>query len=223
MAELLAKAALAYILGTVMGGDLIGKLRGVNLRTHGSGNVGATNALRTQGRLFGIAVLLIDVLKGVLAVLVLPALPWPLPGDAGASAGLLPWTCGGAAALGHVFPAWYGFRGGKGAATLAGIFGALLPVCLGWMAAAFFAVLVLTGYVGLATVTAALTGLLYVTCFHPEGAFNPMGAFTLSMAILVAWTHRHNLQRVWAGTENRFERVMLGRRLQALLKRHPGH
>lgn len=213
MLELVVKSVLSYLLGTVMGGYLIGRLRGgVDLRQHGSGNVGATNALRTQGRAFAAAVLFVDVLKGVLAVTLVPALPWPFPDGLQVGPSVLPYACGVACALGHVYPAWYGFRGGKGAATLAGIFAALMPVALLWMLAAFALVLMLTGFVGLATVTAALTAVLHVTCFNPEGLFTPAGGFTLGMAALVSYSHRGNLLRVWQGTETRFTRVMLLRR-----------
>jgi acyl phosphate:glycerol-3-phosphate acyltransferase len=213
MVELIVKVVLAYLLGTAMGGFIVGRLRGgVDLRTQGSGNVGATNALRTQGKQFALAVLAIDVGKGVLAVLVLPELPWPLPGALGFGRGALPYACGVAAALGHIYPAWFGFRGGKGAATLAGIFAALLTAGVPWMLLAFLLVLVLTGYVGLSTVTAAVTALLYVTCFSPHGIFSPAGLFTLTMTLLVVYTHRDNLVRVWHGRESRFERAMLLRR-----------
>jgi acyl phosphate:glycerol-3-phosphate acyltransferase len=211
--ELLVKIALAYLLGTVMGGHVVGWLRGgIDLRSHGSGNVGATNALRTQGKRFALAVLAIDVGKGVLAVTLLPALPWPLPGAMTFERGALPYACGVAAALGHVYPVWFGFRGGKGAATLTGIYAALLGSTLPWILLAFALVLVLTGYVGLGTVTAALTALLYVTCFSSDGLFSPAGVFTLTMAALVIYTHRGNLLRVWQGRENRFERAMIFRR-----------
>jgi len=213
MAELITKVALAYLLGTAMGGFIVGRLRGgIDLRAQGSGNVGATNALRTQGSWFAVAVLLIDVGKGVLAVSVIPPLPWPLPGGLALGRGALPYACGVAAALGHVYPVWFGFRGGKGAATLAGIFAALLTPALPWLVLAFVLVLVLTGYAGLGTVTAAITALLYVTCFSPQGLFSPAGLFTLTMMLLVIYTHRENLVRVWQGREPRFEKAMIFKR-----------
>lgn len=212
MSELLVKVVLAYVLGTAMGGYLVGRLRGVDLRAQGSGNVGATNALRTQGGAFALVVLAIDVGKGVLAAIALPALPWPLPGALVAGREALPYACGAAAALGHVYPAWFGFRGGKGAATLSGIFAVLLPAALPWILLAFGLVVVLTGYVGLGTVTAAITALLWVTCFSAPGLFSAAGMFTVVMAVLVVFTHRQNLARVWQGRENRFERAMIFRR-----------
>ncbi len=213
MAELITKVALAYLFGTAMGGFIVGRLRGgIDLRTQGSGNVGASNALRTQGTGFALAVLLIDAGKGALAVTLIPPLPWPLPGGLALGRSALPYACGVAAALGHVYPAWFGFRGGKGAATLAGIFAALLTAALPWMTLAFALVLVLTGYAGLSTVTAAVTALLYVTCFGPQGLFSPVGVFTLTMTLLLIYTHRENLLRVWQGREPRFERAMIFRK-----------
>ena len=213
MLELLVKSALAYLIGTCIGGYIMGRLRGgVDLRVQGSGNVGATNALRTQGRAFALAVLLIDIGKGVLAVSVLPDLPWPLPGGVLFGRPVLPYACGMAVTLGHIYPVWFGFRGGKGAATLAGVYAALLTTALPWMLLAFALVLILTGYVGLGTVTAAFTALLYVTCFNAQGVFSPAGVFTLAMALLVVYTHRGNLLRVWRGTESRFDKIMVFKR-----------
>ena len=213
MAELLTKFLAAYLLGSCMGGFIVGRLRGgVDLRTEGSGNVGATNALRTQGKAFALLVLLIDVGKGIVAATLVPALPWPLPGTLAFGRTALPYACGVAAALGHVYPVWFGFRGGKGAATLGGIFAVLLTAALPWMLLAFALVLVLTGFVGLSTVTAAITALLHVTCFSAQGIFSPAGVFTLTMTLLVVYTHRTNLARVWQGTESRFEKAMVVKR-----------
>jgi glycerol-3-phosphate acyltransferase PlsY len=213
MLELIVKILLAYALGNVMGGMIMGRLRGgVDLRMTGSGNVGASNALRTQGPGFALAVLAIDMLKGVLATLLIPDVQWPLPGAMSTGLDALPFACGTACALGHIYPAAYGFQGGKGAATLTGIYAALLPTALPWMLTSFVMVLVLTGYAGLSTLTAALTALLYVTCFDEHGIFSSAGVFTLAMAALVFYTHRGNLLRVWQGRESRFERVMIFRK-----------
>src|SRR5689334_22048078 len=114
-----------------MGGILIGRLRGgVDLRTMGSGNVGATNALRTQGKAFALAVFAIDAGKGVLAATAIPAVPWNLPGALLFGRDTLPYACGIAVALGHIFPAWFHFHGGKGIATLAGVYATLLTPAL---------------------------------------------------------------------------------------------
>lgn len=211
MTALLLVGLAAYLLGTVMGGVIVGRLRGgVDLRRAGSGNVGATNALRTQGPGFALAVLMIDVLKGVVAVLLLPRLPFPgaeaLPPDA------LAYVSGVAVTLGHCYPVWQRFQGGKGVATLAGVFVCLLPAVFPWMIAGFVLIVLLSGYVSLATLTAAFVALLHVTCFSAAGLWSMPGAFVSAMAVLVIWKHRKNLVNLAHGREFRFEKArVLGR------------
>lgn len=206
MLDTLIQTVLAYLIGTLMGGSIVGALRGgIDLRAQGSGNIGATNALRTQGATFALGVLAIDVLKGVVASLLVPKLPTlgtPLL-DAGDQA----YVCGVAVALGHCYPVFARFRGGKGVATLAGVFGALLTASLAWMLGAFVLVVMLTGYVSLATIVATLVALLHVTCFSPAGVWSSAGAFTVAMALLVVWKHRDNIRRLAAGNEHRFEKA----------------
>ncbi|HYW05087.1 MAG TPA: glycerol-3-phosphate 1-O-acyltransferase PlsY [Gammaproteobacteria bacterium] len=215
MIELLVKLALAYLLGSVVGSLLLGLVRRVDVRASGSGNAGATNALRTQGRAFALAVLAIDIGKGVLAVTVLPSLPWP---DGGAATGLaaaaLPFVCGTGVMLGHVYPVFFGFRGGKGAATLFGVAsplvpGAVLPALAVWVGG-----IVLSGYVGISTILAAFTLPAYVLFTRPEGLAGPPGAFALAVFLFILYTHRSNVQRMLRGNENRFESAMLLRRLR---------
>lgn len=208
MLELIGKVAIAYLLGNVMGGQIAGHFRGVDLRTQGSGNIGATNALRTQGKKFALLVLAIDVGKGVLAAGALPLLPWPW------SAPLVPreslaYACGAAAAIGHCYPVFHHFRGGKGVATLAGVYATVMTAALPWILLAFIAVVILTGYVSLATLTAALVALLHVACFDPHGPFSALGAFCVTMTLLVLWKHRANWGRLLRGTEHRFEKARL--------------
>jgi acyl phosphate:glycerol-3-phosphate acyltransferase len=211
MSALLLAAVLAYGLGTVMGGVVIGRLRGgVDLRRAGSGNVGATNALRTQGLSFALGVLLIDVLKGVVAVGLLPRLP--LPGAEALPPGALAYVCGVAVTVGHCYPLWQRFQGGKGVATLAGVFLLLLPLAFVWMMGAFVLVVLLSGYVSLATLMAALVAVLHVTCFSASGLWSMTGAFVFAMALLVFWKHRSNLVNLARGREHRFEKArVLGR------------
>ena len=214
MIELGLKFTFAYLLGAVLGSLVVGFFRGgVDIRTLGSGNAGGTNALRTQGKAFAFWVMVIDVGKGILAVAVIPGIVLPgVPVDPEIERALVTYAVAFAAIVGHVFPVWFGFRGGKGAATLAGIFAVLLTGALGWMLLAFVLVIVLTGYVGLSTVTAAVTALLYSTCFSAQGLYSPPGLFTLTMTLLVVYTHRENLVRVWQGRESRFERAMVFKR-----------
>ncbi len=204
--------ALAFALGGVLGGSLMGRLRGVDLRAAGSGNIGATNALRTQGSGFALGVLVIDAGKGVLAVLCLPRLM--LLAGSGITPEL-PFACGAAAVIGHCFSPWHRFNGGKGVATLAGVFMALLPMAFAAMLAAFVLAVLLTGVVSLATLFGGLVALLYVTCFSTLGVFSPAGGFVVLMVLLVLVTHRDNWRRLWRGAESRFEKArLLGRALQ---------
>ncbi|MCE5233624.1 MAG: glycerol-3-phosphate 1-O-acyltransferase PlsY [Mizugakiibacter sp.] len=208
----LAKLLLAYLLGSLSGSLLLGRLRGVDIRTQGSGNAGGTNALRTQGWRFALGVAAIDVGKGALAAWLGLAL-WPaasaLPTPVQALA------CVFAAALGHIYPALFGFRGGKGAATLIGGVAVLLPVALAPLLALWLLVLLSTGYVGLATICAGLA-LPLAALLAPAPLRNAFALFGVAAALLLLWTHRGNLARLRAGREHRFERARV---LPRLLKR----
>jgi acyl phosphate:glycerol-3-phosphate acyltransferase len=210
MLELGVKTLIAYLLGALLGSLVLGRLRGVDIRRLGSGNAGATNALRTQGRLFGLSVLLIDVGKGVFAVLYLPTAILPKVGiDAQLSREWLTLACGFAVIIGHVYPVWFGFRGGKGVATVVGVVGALEPRLLAPLLGSWLLVLVITGYVGLASMLAgaALVAVVYV--LEPRNF--PLLAFCVGVELLVIFTHRGNIARMRAGTENRVRRLWLFR------------
>ena len=205
MIELFYKVLGAYLIGNLMGGQLVGRLRGgVDLRKVGSGNVGATNALRTQGKGFAIAVLLIDLFKGVGAVIFLPAIQWSWAGASDMPRELQAYLCGVAVAVGHCYPVFSGFKGGKGVATLAGVFGALMPIALVWMLGGFILTVLLTGYVSLATLIAAAISVTYAAGL---GLKSPEFVFALAMGFLVVWKHRENIQRLARGTESRFEKA----------------
>lgn len=202
---LAAKLVLAYLLGSVSGSLLLGRLRGVDIRTQGSGNAGGTNALRTQGWRFALGVVVIDVGKGALAaVLGQSALGGP-PSDPQAAA----LACVFAAMVGHVWPLYHGFRGGKGAATLVGGLAVAMPLLLLPVIGVWVSVLVLSGYVGLATVLAAasLVPAAWWLAQAPPGSAPFL--FALASALYLAWTHRGNLLRLARGTEHRFERARL--------------
>jgi len=209
MIELVLKAGLSYLLGSVMGSLVIARLTGgADIRTLGSGNAGATNALRTQGRKVGVAVLAIDLTKGWIATGVLAS--WVLPSVIpSAAAPLALWCaplCGIAVMLGHVYPLWYGFRGGKGVATLLGaVLGIngwlLLPMMLTWLAA-----VIVFGYVGLASILAAVA-LAVAIAVTTHSA--PLIAFGIVSVLLILYTHRSNLARMRAGSESRARRLWL--------------
>jgi len=210
MLELGVKVLIAYMLGTLLGSLLLGRLRGVDIRSMGSGNAGATNALRTQGKLFGLLVLLVDVGKGLLAVWWLPSALIPGVGlDPELSRAWLTMACGFAVILGHVYPVWFGFRGGKGAATVVGVVAAielrlLVPLLLCWLM-----VLLLTGYVGLATMLSGVALVAAVYLLEPDNL--PLLSFCVVVAVFVIYTHRSNIARMRAGQENRVRRLWLFR------------
>ena len=210
MIELLVKAALAYLLGSIVGSLAIARLRGgVDIRALGSGNAGATNALRTQGKRIAFWVLVIDVAKGWIATgWIAPAL---LPGIAPAAPTLHPWcvtVCGLAVILGHVYPLWYGFRGGKGVATLVGTVLGIHPSLLLPMVLTWFAAVVLFGFVGLASMLGAFA--LALTIALGVGSPRvPLLTYGILVALLILFTHRANIARMSAGTESRARRLWL--------------
>lgn len=211
MTALAVKLLVSYLLGSLMGALLIGRMRGVDIREQGSGNAGGTNALRTQGRAFAFGVMVIDVGKALVAVLVVaPATLAALGADA-LSAGATAYACGAAAVAGHVWPLFFQFRGGKGAATLLGTLAAVQPIALLPVLLVFATSLVLSGFVGLSTILATWSLAAYAAFATERGVGDPLFAFGVAMAAFITWTHRGNLARMRAGQENRFEKAMLFR------------
>ncbi len=209
MLDPILKVSFSYLLGSVIGALWVGRILGhVDIRTMGSGNAGGTNALRTQGWFFAFLVVVIDVGKGLLAAGWVPFLALPgISQGSGPNGGWLQVACGSAAVVGHVFPLFHGFRGGKGAATLAGAlvptsWPALLVLIVTWVICT-----TLTGFVGLATMLAAISAAVYAGL--ALGLRAPVFAFTTVMAAFIVFTHRSNIRRMLAGTENRTVRLML--------------
>ena len=213
MLELSVKFLLSYFVGSVMGSMVVGWFRGgVDIRTMGSGNAGGTNALRTQGWIFALGVVIIDVGKGALGAGIVPGLNLPYVGtDPTLSREWLTLCCAAAAVIGHVWPMWHKFRGGKGAATLAGTFlvlspELLLPVLLAWAI-----VLTSFGYVGIATIAATITAPIFIAATRfPDD--QPLFIYCVTMILMIIFTHRSNLQRMRDGSESRQVRLMLFRR-----------
>lgn len=197
MAILLVKLALAYLLGSLSGSLLIGRLRGLDIREHGSGNAGGTNALRVAGWRFALAVVLIDVGKGALAT-VLGSWSTGLASASGIDAGTQMAACGFAAVLGHCWPVFFGFRGGKGAGTAVGAVLVLAPLLALIMVVAWLMAIACWRYVGLATVLAALAFPLAVFAGTVFGHAGPdsLLVFAISIAVLIVFTHRGNLRRM---------------------------
>lgn len=205
MLALIIRIIVSYLLGSLVGSLIVGKWRGgVDIRTQGSGNAGSTNALRTQGKVFAFWVFVIDIGKGILAAGVVPLLL--------ASHHVLPfaWSaavCGAAAVLGHVFPVFFRFRGGKGFATFLGVllmlsWPALIVALIVWLLT-----LTLSGFVSLATLLAVAS--LPVFAVVVRGPWSALFWFGLATLAFILYTHRSNIQRLMAGSEHRFARVML--------------
>jgi glycerol-3-phosphate acyltransferase PlsY len=190
MEEIIA-VAFGYLAGSVPFAFLLARRRGIDLRRTGSGNVGATNVLRTSGVWNAVAALCLDGLKGALAVLVAQRL---------AAGPATPVAAGLASIIGHIYPVWLRFHGGKGVATAAGVFGVLAPAAAAAAAALFVAAVAATRYMSVGSLAAAIA-LPIVAAATDAGAPVVVGA-AISAAIIVH-RHRGNLLRVVAGTERR--------------------
>lgn len=204
----LVAVVLSYVSGSIPSAYLAGKWSGVDLRAHGSGNLGATNVLRVLGMRIGLVVFAVDIAKGAIPVRLLP----PVTDTTGVTQIWIAVACGIAAILGHVRPVFLGFgKGGKGVATACGVFLALAPLQT-LVTLLIFAVVVLSsGYVSLASLTAAFS--LPVLLAATLGVRSPLFSVGLITTLFVFWTHRANIARLRAGTEFRFSRAAnFGRR-----------
>lgn len=196
-----------------MGSLVMGKIRGgIDIRTMGSGNAGGTNALRTQGVMFAAGVMVIDVGKGAVAAGVVPGLAIPLVGSSpDISREWLTLCCAAGAVIGHVWPMWHQYRGGKGAATLVGTLTVLAPYILLPVIGLWILVLVATGYVGLSTMLAGIAAPIFVGMMRFPDA-QPELIYCAAMAMYLVFSHRSNLVRMRRGDESRFNRAMLFRK-----------
>ncbi len=181
----------AYLLGSVPFAFLVTRRRGIDLRHKGSGNLGATNVLRTAGVWPAVIVLLLDALKGSAAVLTAQVI------TTGTAA---PVAAGLASILGHIYPAWLGFRGGKGVATAAGAFAVLAPAALGIAVVVFVITVAATRFVSAGSVAAAIALVIAAAVTNTPG---PVVAGAAGAAIVILFRHRQNMERLAAGTERR--------------------
>ncbi len=188
---------ISYLIGAVPTAYLFGKLKGIDLHKCGSGNIGATNAWRVLGKGTGITTLLIDIAKGFAAVKFIAL----LSGKAGDGLVLQRIYCGIAAILGHTFPVYLKFRGGKGVAATVGVLLGLAPKVLGCAFGVWVAALFISGYVSLSSVLAAIALPIFsIWLDYP----NALKVFFLLMGILIIVQHRSNLRRLFAGEEKKF-------------------
>ncbi len=190
-----------YAVGSIPTGYLIGKTRGLDIRQHGSGNIGATNVWRVMGRNWGLAAFISDFLKGFLPLYLVRTLSFP---DADSwTVTLLLVACGIAAILGHNYTPWLGFKGGKGIATSAGMLGALMPPVLAVALSLWIIAVLITRTVSIGSILASVVLLPAADWFYP-GNWIYIGLATLAGGLAV-WRHRANIQRLRAGTESRIE------------------
>jgi len=203
VAALLITLIFAYLAGSLPTGFLVARAMRVDITQVGSGNIGATNVFRVLGKGPGALVLIVDLLKGALAVLVAPMLAAAMtPTDSLA----LPALAALGAVLGHNYTCWLGFKGGKGVATSAGAMAALIPPAFGVTVITWLLVFFLSRYVSMASIAAALI-LPVATIFTVSGPTRwPLVAFTSALAALAVWRHRANIERLKAGTEHRINK-----------------
>jgi len=192
-----------YVCGSLPWGLWLGRgLRGVDVRTLGSGNLGATNVYRSLGPGIGVATLLLDIAKGALPVWLVPGASWAQSFPGGAAWCAL--AVGFAAVAGHVWTFLAGFKGGKGVATSAGVLLALSPPAFGVFVAVFVATLLLTRYVSLGSILGATAFTIALWRFSTDGAANPRFLLGLLLAVVVVVRHKDNILRLLKGQERRF-------------------
>jgi glycerol-3-phosphate acyltransferase PlsY len=190
MEEILA-VAVGYFVGSVPFACLLSRRRGIDLRLVGSGNVGATNVLRTSGISTAVLAMCLDAVKGSVAVLVAQRV---------AMGPATPVAAGLASVIGHLYPVWLRFRGGKGVATAAGVFGVLTPTALGIAGAVFVVAVWVTRYISVGSMAAAVTLAVVAAAGDNPAAVGVGAAVT---AAIILHRHRANLARLIAGTERR--------------------
>jgi glycerol-3-phosphate acyltransferase PlsY len=221
---------IAFLLGSVPFGLLIARLKGIDIRQHGSGNIGATNVLRVVGKKYGITCLLLDALKGFVPVAIAINLiqisgrpvqiplafldGWALkfPAEEAVKVQVFQILTALLAILGHNYSPWVGFKGGKGIATSAGVLLALMPFGVILLIVIWLLLFLTSRYVSVASIGAAAAlplVTLYGSWSHgriQDGTWNkPLFIFSVVIAALAIWKHRANLKRLMNGTENRFQ------------------
>jgi len=200
----LAVAFISYLIGSVPSGYIAGRIAGIDIRTAGSGNIGATNVTRTLGKRYGYPVFIADFAKGILSVF----LATEIARSANVSLALCDVVAAVCCVLGNAFPIWLGFRGGKGVAVSAGLLFALMPAAAGIVILIWLLLFYLTRYVSLASILAALA-LPVIVFFLLH--FQQMTEWTflyvsIALAAFVVFRHRSNITRLLQGTEQRFSR-----------------
>ena len=200
--KILISLLLSYLTGAIPTGYVVGRLvRGIDVRKHGSGNVGATNVFRVVGKKWGIAVLAFDILKGFLATLLIPRL---LPEAQVGTPFLTSLMIGLAAIAGHTWTVWLRFHGGKGVATSLGVLLAVTPQAAGLALAVWISLFIWKRYVSLASIGMALSFPIWTILFYrTREFFGYLFCVSLGLAILILYTHRANIRRLRKGAEKK--------------------
>lgn len=199
--KLLLMMGLGYVLGSIPTGYLVGKkLKNIDIRKQGSGNVGATNVFRVVGKKWGIGVLVFDILKGFFAVRILP-LFFEIQDLSPFVTSLV---AGVAAVAGHTWTVWLGFRGGKGVATSLGVLLGLVPLTGGFGIAVWMVLFLWKRYVSLSSLGLALSLPLSAVLFYRQSEFfGLLLPLSLVLSAFIFYTHRENIHRLWTGQEKR--------------------
>ncbi|MDF3131171.1 glycerol-3-phosphate 1-O-acyltransferase PlsY [Kiritimatiellaeota bacterium B1221] len=192
--------ASSYLLGSIPFGLLISRTQGVDIRTKGSGNIGATNVFRMVGKKWGLLCFFFDFLKGLISAWIFPIL-WLSAADLQAHPNL-PLLAGAFAIIGHNFPVWLKFKGGKGIATSAGVIVAVAPWCILVAAIVWGSCMVISRIVSLSSILAA-TAIAVSTWFLPPASPVIDGILT-ALGLIAIYRHRANIQRLLKGEEHRF-------------------
>lgn len=206
-------AIAGYLLGSIPTGFLVAKARGIDIRSVGSGNIGATNAMRVLGKPAGILVLLVDAIKGYAACAILCPLIYneisphyfglyvPFRNEPVEVQTKYYLIAGIFAVLGHNYTCWLKFKGGKGIATTAGVYLALTPLAVGVALVVFVFALLMTRYVSVGSISAAIALPATVWILQPHNLF--LGIVTTALGVLAIYKHKSNIKRLMQGTENR--------------------
>jgi acyl phosphate:glycerol-3-phosphate acyltransferase len=197
-------SVVSYLLGAIPFGLIVGRMKGVDIRKTGSGNIGATNVFRSVGKIPGIVTFVLDMLKGFTPAWFLPRVAsatFASPESLALSLGLV---CGCAAIAGHNWPVYLGFKGGKGIATTAGVLLGIAPLAVGVGVVIWIITFLLTRYVSVGSIVAAVAVAGSSWWFYwKDGMLRPVALSIL--AVLAIFRHKENIRRLFRGTENRFE------------------
>ena len=196
---------ISYLIGGIPFGYLIAVIKGVDIRTQGSGNIGATNVGRVLGKKYGLIIFILDMLKGFAVVLLVPAAVSSAVNISTTTGNLLAVLCGFCAVLGHAFPVYLKFKGGKAVATSFGVFIWLVPISIAIAFGVWLLTVIVTRYVSLGSMIGSLSlvGVIVIVVDSPFGDNIYLTVMSVAVAILIIVRHTSNIQRIIAGTEKK--------------------